>query len=471
MNRPTTILICLLFTMVGQAMSQGKVLILPDTVYIYSDPDYELLVSALEGDTLRVKAFLELGADVNTTSYNGITPLMYAAQEGHLRTVEILIDSGANINTLPENHISALLGATIAGHVYVVDTLILNGAYINTTSSEGVTPVMVTAAYGYPVIADLLLFYGADLSMKDYEGNTALHYGTYYNDFQISELFIKKGADVNATDLEGFTPLMIAAQYGYTGMADLLIQNGADPSVTNENNLNALSLAVIMRRYETADYLIHQGADVNHNISENINQMTLAGEYGDKTIQKMLLENGAVHKRNLWWKWMSVGLDINGNADDFMLGGQITLFESNYGFELLGGYKTRPWTRSVLYETNDPNVLYQFWEKRSVINLGIEKSFEIYRYSFYDFGGIAAGINGAYSYGNFRGSDKKPDDKFLFIPTAGLFWNFNRVNVKVSYEYMKLKNTKVSPHRYNVAFSYKFNLSKNKITLKSELPF
>jgi len=108
------ILLFLIISTPQLIFSQKKsTIILPDTTYEISDPDYELLLTASKGDTSKLIALLEIGADVNYETYEGVTALMYATQNGHLRTVEILIDSGANINAIPDNHIDALLEACI----------------------------------------------------------------------------------------------------------------------------------------------------------------------------------------------------------------------------------------------------------------------------------------------------------------------------------------------------------------------
>ena len=45
----------------------------------------------MEGNEKNVLMLLKAGADVNTSTYEGITPLMYASQGGYLSIVKILI--------------------------------------------------------------------------------------------------------------------------------------------------------------------------------------------------------------------------------------------------------------------------------------------------------------------------------------------------------------------------------------------
>lgn len=439
-----------------------------DTSQILPDPNMELMLASIEGDTAKVLAWIEKGADVNCkSSYEGVTPLMYAAQNGHLETVRILLHHGANENALPENHVSALLGACMAGHIFIADTLILSGANVNTKNLDGITPLMIAAANNDSIMADMLIFYKADLDIKDLQGNTSLHYATYYGSSGVSELLIEKQAKINVADNKGFTPLMIAAQKGYSYLADLYIQYGAVVDTVNENNLTALSFAIINGHLETAELLIQNGANANHKISGTRNQYTLAQEFADNEMQQLLQLNGASNLPAPFIDRVMVNLDLNGNFDDFMIGGTLGFASTKYGIEFQAGYKTRTGVRTILYEIN-PATYYQFWESRSVIHVGANKLFSVFKKTVRKKSGVFAGLNVAYTYGNFRGSERKPEDAFLLVPKAGIFWSSQSFNVKLNYEYMNLRNPNVSRNRINLSFGFNINSGKGKIALKEE---
>ena len=439
-----------------------------DTSQTIPDPNLELLLASSEGDTAKVIKWIEKGADVNCkSSYEGVTPLMYAAQNGHLETVRILLHKGANENTLPVNHVSALLGACMFGHVYIADTLILNGADVNTKNLDGITPLMIAATYNDSLMADMLIFYKADLNKQDVKGNTALHYASYYGSSGVSELLIEKQAKINVGDNKGFTPLMIAAQKGYSYLADLYIQNGAVVDTVNEDNLTALSFAIINRHHETAELLIQSGANPDHKISGTRNQYTLAQEFADNEMLQLLQLKGASNLPAPFVDRVMVNLDLNGNFDDFMIGGTLGFASTKYGIEFQAGYKTRTGVRTILYEIN-PTTYYQFWESRSVMHVGANKLFSVIKKTVRKKSGVFAGLNVAYTYGNFRGSERKPEDAFLLVPKAGVFWSSQSFNVKLNYEYMNLKNPNVSRNRINLSFGFNINSGKGKIALKEE---
>ncbi len=443
-------------------------LVLPDTTYTITDPDWELILAASTGDTNKVLALLEIDANVNyATLYEGITPLMYAAQNGYIRTVEILIDSGANVNAMPNNGISALLGACIAGHVYVVDTLILNGAKINTQNYDGITPLMYASAFDDSVMVGMLLFYKAKVNLKDDDGNTALHYSVFYNNLAITEKLINFGASIDQPDNEGFTPILIAAQNGYPDQLDWLISSGADINTRTNDSLSALSLAIINKQYETVNYLCDHGSNINASISNQLNELSLARLYGDREMVNLMEAKGAEKNNKLWFNKMILGFVMNGNVDDFMLGFHLSLLEAKYGLVFQTGYITRPGVRSVLYE-HDSETYYQFWEKRSCMNLGLQKQFILSRKLQNENTGAFVGLKACYTYGNFRGSNRKPDDQVIPVPQAGFFYNYKQLNMALNYEYMKIKNTNISGHRINFTIGVNINLSKTKIRLKQE---
>jgi ankyrin repeat protein len=57
----------------------------------------KLLRAAKEGDSVRIHAALNAGADINTTDMSGWTPLFYAAILGNQHAVSVLIAAGAKI--------------------------------------------------------------------------------------------------------------------------------------------------------------------------------------------------------------------------------------------------------------------------------------------------------------------------------------------------------------------------------------
>ena len=158
---------------------------------------------------------------------------------------------------------------------------------------------------------------------------------------------------------------------------------------------------------------------------------------------------------------------MTGAKKDFMIGADIALNELKYDLIIKLAIKTRPYTRSVIYPINE-QVSFQLWEKRTVLGLGVDKQFVLKRQTLQKYGGLLVGLDYIYTYGSFRGSNKKPDDGIYLIPKAGMFWNFKPLYISVNYEYFALENSRSSPHRINFSLAYRFKIKKNNFRLKSE---
>jgi ankyrin repeat protein len=459
------LLMLLCSSIVNLAQDTTKMLILPDTSYTVTDPDFELILSASEGDTTMIEALLKYGANVNAKTIDGVTPLMYAAQSGHLKTVELLLHNGASVNSKPYNRIDALLGAVIAGHVFIADTLIQNGAYINSTDLNHHTPLMYAVAYHDTIMTDMLLFYGANVFMKDKQGNTALHIAAFYGSFESVVLLLEHNSDINYPDNHGFTPLMIAAQNGFPHIVSLLIDYGAEINKKNDYGMSALSLAIINGNYETVRILLENGADPNEQTGKNKNPLFFATKYRNKQIKELLIANGATPNARPVFDIVKPGIAMDFNNKDFLGGFSIGVFESKYWVNLETGFLNRPWVRTVLKDVN--NEKYQMWEKRSYIYLGLSKYFLLFKIKYNNYGGLTAGGNLLYTYGSFRGSSLKPKARLKFAPKAGIFWRMDRAEVKLNYQYLDFINDNISPHRITFTLSYMIGANKYKEKLKS----
>ena len=75
---------------------------------IEEDGVSDLVLASAEGNLERVKDLVAYGANVNATSYNGSTSLMYAARNNRLSIVKFLIENGADREVKNEKKSTAL---------------------------------------------------------------------------------------------------------------------------------------------------------------------------------------------------------------------------------------------------------------------------------------------------------------------------------------------------------------------------
>jgi hypothetical protein len=120
-------------------------------------PEIKLLIQAAEsGDAAIVEAQLAAGADVNSATESGMTPLMSAAAHGHLRIVSLLLERGAHINEKRNDELTALALAAFFGHQTVVRELLCHGADIEAKSRFGTSPEVWARTRGFTTITELL---------------------------------------------------------------------------------------------------------------------------------------------------------------------------------------------------------------------------------------------------------------------------------------------------------------------------
>lgn len=221
---------------------------------------------------VRVAEFLlDHGADVNSGSDGGETPLSAAVECGSLAMVELLLSRGANVNLPRSNdeeeeliiwralefskpevaellwkHGAALPGAAelnyLAGNWQKKEMLWLidRGIGINARAEGGNTPILSAAANGHHEIISALLERGADFRVRDAAGDSLVHKSADW--VKCLEVVLPLGLDVNARNKIGRTPLHHASQSGdYFAMRKLLAA-GASPNIQDDEGNTPLHL-------------------------------------------------------------------------------------------------------------------------------------------------------------------------------------------------------------------------------------
>ncbi len=414
--------------------------------------NFALMDAAYEGKTDTVLQLLNTGADVNARNeYSRETPLMYASQQGHLDVVKILLKSGAEVNLKPRNEEGALIRATTLGHLKVAEELIRYGADVTQTGILSRTALHYAAMYGNYYLADMLLYYNANINATARYNVTPLMTAIAAGYPDIAELLVRKGADVTVKDTEGFTALMLASRYGYHKLAGLLLQQGAQPADTTKKNNNALSLAVAAGNLATADTLLNYKANPNHLIKGNLSTMVLAKSSGNDSLYDLLKARGGSSNMKPYFDYFVFRYDISANDDDAIFGTHIGLHEVKSNTNVTLGFSMRYFAKRV-HEKQTDDLIHQYWERRYVLPLTIDKLFDLIHNHNKRFS-VFAGVKGYYTWGRYRGVEARPDDKFGISPRAGLFWRTSEVfALSLHYEYFNLNQKTVSPHRIVLSF-------------------
>lgn len=444
-------IICVIIAIPGYGQSASTSIDTSD--YLRGETNINLLIAADKGYSTEVLRLLDKGAEINYSTYDGVTALMYAAQRGHNKVVQILLEKGADPNLKPNDGNSALHGAVMFNNLDVVEILLNNGADIDIRNKSGATPLMIAAGYDYFILTDMLLFYGADTNTKDKKGNDALLTATYKENIEIVDLLLQHGANVNTSDDKGFTPLMIAAQYNNQVLIEIFLDHDANVNKLNSFGYNALSYAVINQNDILAKQLIEMGADVNVDLDYSTTPLTIARQTNNDSLKNLLLQHGA--KRNPYPDFSDVNFGPFAvfNTNDFRVGMNVQLHESKYKLNIVGSYEIRP-ARKRVWRKQEDDVFLQFWETRHVVTSGLQKTITFSKKDPEKFFAFHLAAKGGYSFGSYRGYLQNAKSNFFFTPEAGLSVLRPNSILKIGYAYMPFDNTNVNAHQFKIEYLF-----------------
>jgi len=237
-----------------------------------------LVDAAKRHDTTAVRGLIAKRANVNETSRDGSTALLWAAYHSDVAMARALITAGANPNLANKYGITPLLQASRTGADEVVQTLLRAGADPALAHPEGETALMAASFAGSLPTVRLLLEANADVNAVDsYQKQTALMRAAAEGHTEVIQALLDAKADPNkkahVTELEerkhadhatgGFTALMFAARNGHEAAIRALIKGGADPKLTNGDGATPTIIAIVNDRFDLAKTLVELGADPN----------------------------------------------------------------------------------------------------------------------------------------------------------------------------------------------------------------
>ena len=165
------------FTSVTVTMPSGRVGFTGGPGYFCRPPenaaDATLREAAEHGDLAGVLDALQRGADIETESHFGWTPLMVAASKGHREIFDALIGKGAHAEAHDKLHESVLMICASSGRTEFVRTLLDKGVAVNHANAGGFTALMNAADGGHLEIVRFLIAHGARVNERSRDGLTA----------------------------------------------------------------------------------------------------------------------------------------------------------------------------------------------------------------------------------------------------------------------------------------------------------
>ena len=127
------------------------------------DMDTQLVQAVRKGQSGRVRALLEAGADAGATTPQGYTALVYSALRGDAESVNALVKAGAPVDRghrQAERGLTALIYSARGGHTLTAQILLEGGADVNAERS-GATALQMAKSQGHIEMVRLLEEAGA----------------------------------------------------------------------------------------------------------------------------------------------------------------------------------------------------------------------------------------------------------------------------------------------------------------------
>lgn len=130
-------------------------------------------------------------------SIHNVTPLWCAAVAGRLSVVRCLVERGADVNSVSDTGSTPVRSACFMTHLDIVTYLVENGADIAKPNYNGGT-CLINSVQSVK-LCEYLLKNGADVNAQDIQNKTALHYAIQEHRFETTKLLLEHGANPHLT--------------------------------------------------------------------------------------------------------------------------------------------------------------------------------------------------------------------------------------------------------------------------------
>ena len=421
--------------------------------------EYNLMIAASKGYYTEIERMSLMGADIDTETDEGATPLILAVQNDKPKSVFILLKYGADVNRITNRYETPLIIAVRNQSFEIAETLIRYGAEVNYLDNYRAASLHYASIYGYLYITDLLLYYGAEIDQKAFDGTTPLMAAIWAGHANIADLLIQNGANMEARDNEGFTPFLIAAQNGDTLIMNLLRKKGVDIYTLNKYQWDALDLAIRADQENTAETLIKSGNKWTDPERKAINPYNIAVRYGRKDIIKLLDRNEFPSNKKLDVDQLALTLSLKSDFRDIFTGISFAFKEPLLNLGIITGLDTKLWYTRVLVKESD-YLYYQYLDKSSLVYAGVFKDFPLTDNMFRSNILLCPLLSVAYSFGSkFKGTLIRPDNCFKVIPGISLKWIKNNITLISGVEFMNTDFYRIGPvwGRFGVSYNFFFD--------------
>lgn len=424
--------------------------------WYYGALDYNLMIAASKGLTTEIDRLIKSGANINSYTDEGATPLVYAVANNHLETVKTILKHFPRLDDITSGNETPLLISVKNNSPEIAEVLLRAGADVDFNDNNGATSLHYTALLGYLELADLLLYYDASIDIKTDDGITALHAATLAGNIDVADLLIQNGANMESRDNEGYTPFLIAASYGDTLIMEMLYKYGVDIYTNNNYNYNALTLAVAFGHKEAVKYIINKSDRRRIADSPGHDPYMIVSKYRRKEIEGILREYGIPGNVRYVIDQVSFSPSARFTPHDFYSGLSISFKEPYLNIGFSAGCDMKIWYTKILLENSEYSY-NQYLDRGAMLHAGFFKDFMLTNRA--DRGNLllSTSLSGGYTFGNkFKGTMITPDNSFKVIPGASLKYTSRLISAFSGVEYIKSDYYKIGPVWFRIGISYNY---------------
>jgi len=158
-------------------------------------------------------------------SVHRVSPLWCAAVAGKVKVVECLVKYGADVNSVSDTGSTPVRSACYMTHLDVVEVLVANNADIQKPNFNGGTCLINSVQS--EELCEFLLRNGAEVNAQDMQKKTALHYAIQEDRVESTKLLLRYGANPHLLSRLRDDALQIACLKGAKKIFDHLVDNVA----------------------------------------------------------------------------------------------------------------------------------------------------------------------------------------------------------------------------------------------------
>ncbi len=398
--------------------------------------NYQLLMASYYGYTDSIIYWLNLGADVDAVSSDGVSALNYAIQSRNLNAVKALVVNGANINYYSNKNLPPIFLAVSYNEKEMVNYLIAKGAKLTTLVKNKLNVLHFAVKYADSSIFRILYTNQPELfELKDDDGNSPMMAAILYKRYDIIPIICTNYNAEKHRDKFGITPFLFSIIQADSTMAEYLLHCHSQLNETSYNGYGIIEYAIISKNKDMLQWALKKESSTKKQKSS----VKLAYIAENRQLARIFQITGYPNYYGFVFSKLNIGHSHIFTSNDYMFGFTSKLTEYRYGFLSCLNFYTRLWANRVMFPTDENNVYIQAWERRSLLNFQFSKHILLYGNSknkLY----FLAGFASYYTYGKFRGIEEKPKAYFLHTPSLFLLWQTPDIALSVGFEHFKFKN-------------------------------